>query len=505
MQIENCRYIIGKKKREKNQRAAFFAVMLGAVIMALAIFLPPVLGSADNGELAPVIEGNGLYKLDHGEKDEYFHYAAVKYGINQYHTEAKPVFTSRNLFITAAKGLNYVSAVLLRKDKTIFDIRWYSFLLCIYTLAGLYLLVEYVVGKFEKGGIALSAAAVFIFCDTAYLTWISSFYEESVIYPSLLMIFACFLQLSEKYHKSETLYAGFLISAGLLVTVNNTTICWGALTAGFCLLVLLLQKKKKCFPIFNSKNGKIFKGILYGMTIVFLGTGIFYQLENGGQTRTEKYHAMTRGMMLTSENPKETAEFFEIDGSYSLLENSSAYERYPAIDFQNELLEENFYEKYNVEKSVLYYVSHGDTFAKMMQLIINQAYTIHSSTGGNYDRDAGKAEGAKTNFFCVYSTQKEAIVPRAIGFLLILVVLFLLMDWSDRTACMFFLYVTAFSVCLMAAVVINNGAADATRQMFFYNVSFDVLIFFMFSWCAHRIVEKRQKNKQKAAERRMKA
>lgn len=479
------------KTMERSQKTALLAVLLGAFVMICSVFVPPVTGSADNGELVPVIEGNGLYKLDHGEKDEYFSYAAVKYGINQYHTEAKPVFSSRNLFIQAAKALNF----LLAKDKTIFDIRFYGILLCIYTLAGLYLFVEYAAGRFPEGGILTALAAVFIFCDTAYLTWIMSFYEESVIYPSLLMMLSCVLRLSDPSRSSAKMLGLFFASSLLCVTVNNRTMLWGTLAGGLCILILYGNKKKKVFPLLEGKHARKYRRFLLGTAVLFVGTGMVFQIKNGAVTRTDRYHAMTRGMMMTSENPEEAAQFFGIDGSYSLLERSSAYDRYPAIDIQNTLLEEDFYQKYDTGKIIMYYMSHGGTFGKMMQLIVNQAYTVHGSTGGNYDRTAGKEPGAETGFFRFYSTFKENTVPRTLGFLLILLVIFWLLNWKDWWRRILFLYLMVLSVCLMAAVVVRSGAAEAARQLFYYNVVFDMLVFFIAAQFFHWIRGRRKKKK----------
>lgn len=479
-------------KIKSNQWTAALTVLLGMAVMALTLFVPPVLGSADNGELAAVIEGNGLYKLDHGEADEYFSYAAVKYGVNQYHTEAERIFTSRNVFLLLAKGLNYFFGA----DRAVFDIRFYSGLLCVFTLVGLYLLTEYVAGKFPAGGILTAAAAVLMFCDSSYMTWLSSFYEESVIYPSLLVMLACLLQMSEEYHKSTGLLILFFISAGLLVTVNNTTMLWGILVGGFCILMLFAERKHKCFPMFSSEKGRRYQVLVLIAAVVFLAVSIFFQAANGEVRPAWKYHSMVRGMMASSDNPEKTAEFFGIDDSYSLLENSSAYDRYPVIDFQNVLLQKDFYAKYNTGKTIIYYLTHADAFSRTLQSVVNQAYTIHPSTGGAYDRTAGRKAGAQTEFFRLYSDLKEQSVPRAIGFLLIVLVIYLLLNWKNRWSCTFFTYLTIYSVLLMAAIVIRSGASDAARQLFCYNVFFDMLIFFMVSQGLHGIASKCRRKKR---------
>ena len=479
------------KIEKSNRKAALFAVIIDAMIMGIALFVPPVIGSADNGEFASTIEGNGLYKLDRGEKDEYFSYASVKYGVNQYYTEQKKIVSSQNIFIQAAKAINR----LFMKNKTVFDSRFYGGLLCLYTLSAIYLLIEYVAGKFPRGKYLIALVFAFIFCDTAYLTWFLSFYQEGVIYPSLLMTIACLLQLSADYHNHKILFILFAVSGGILVTVSPKTMLWGSIVGGLFLLLLYGCKRKKSFKIFAQKKYNVI--VLVSMAVVAIGVGVIFQIYNGNPTKTEQYHSMTRGMMMASQNPEETMNFFGIKSSYSLLDESSAYEKYPVIDIQNKLLEKNFYSKYGTGKIILYYLSHPDSFGKMMQLIVNQAYTIHIDTGGNYDRDAGKAPGAKTHFFQIYSTLKERYIPRTLGFLLILMVIFWICNRNDWWTRLIFLYLISMSVCLMLAVMVRMGAADASRHLFFYNISFDLLLFFLISQLLEWICEKRKRREVK--------
>lgn len=482
------------KTKKPSQRAALFAVLIGILIMGITLFVPPVLGSADNGEYASIIEGNGLYKLDRGKKDEYFSYASVKYGVNQYYTEQKTNFSSQNLFIQVAKGLNWIFA----KDKTTFDIRFYGCLLGLYLLGALYLIVEYMAGKFPKGKYLIAVSSILIFCDTAYLTWFLSFYPESVIYPSLLMTIACILQLSRDYHRHSILFVLLIMSGGILVTISPKTMLWGSVVGGFFLLLLYGWKKKKYLKLFSKEKEKSCGIILAVLAVLSIGTGLIFQVLNGQIERTEQYHSMTKGMMMASQNPEETMDFFGINRSYSLLDGSSAYERYPAIDIQDKILEKDFYSKYGTGKILFYYFSHPDAFSKMIQLIVNQAYTIHSDTGGNYDREAGKEPGTKTDFFKVYSNLKEKYTPRALGFLLILIVLFWISNRKDWWSRVVFLYLVIAGLCVMLDVIVRTGVAGAARHLFFYNIIFDLLIFFLFSQLLEWLCERwKRKNHKK--------
>lgn len=463
------------KKGKQNQKIALFTVFTAMVIMAAVFFVPPVLGSADNGEFAAVLAGNGFYKQDRGEKDEYFSYISVKYGVNQYHTEQKAAFSGQTLWLQAAKALHQVFA----RDKTVFDLRYYTVLLCIYMLCALYLLVEYLAKKLKNCGYVLAIFSVVIFCDAAYLMWLQSLYPEGIFYPALLMVLACVLQLSGKEHRHRILYLLLLGSGLLLVSVSAMPVLWSSVIAGLFLLLFYGWKKKKCIPLlFEPSRHKRYVLLIGGAAAGIFCAGLLFQIQSAGK-ESDSYHSITRGVMLGAENPVEAADFLGLDSSYSLLDGTSAYEPYPAIDFQHEILERDFYPRVGRGRVLLYYICHPDAFVTTMNLMINQAYTIRPGTGGNYSREAGREPGAVSNFFQLYSRVKETATPRSFGFLLILLVIFWICNRKDWWTCAVISYILAAGLCYMAAVMVSMGTADAARQMFPYNIIYDWFLFLL--------------------------
>lgn len=442
------------------------SVLLGVVVLALVLFVPPVYGISDNGEFGQILAGNGLYKLDRGQEDEYFSYAGIKYGVNKCHTEVKAPVTSVNLFIKAAMLLNQLFA----KDKMIFDIRYYGFLLGLYFLLALYLLVEAVTERFPGGAYLTAGLCVFIFCDTAYLLWFHSFYGEGIIYPSLVMLVACVIQPEAGRYKTAAIITGGFSAVLMVMAKPGDVMLWLLATGAF--LFILYQNLRR-----NSrKKVTIACGII---AVIFLTGGIAAANVWGKVSNIERYHAMTRAMMSSSDNPRETAEFFGLDESYSLLDGTSAYERFPVIDADNELLVRDFYSKYGTGRIILYYLSHPGDFLTMLETAASQSYEIDGGTVGNYSRESGNAAGDNVFFFRAYSEAKAVYVPGTLGFLLIFGAVFCVLGRKDWSCTGFLFYCLVMGCVAMAVSVIRSGAVEAARDMFFYNVAFDIALFIM--------------------------
>lgn len=72
----------------------------------------------------------------------------------------------------------------------------------------------------------------------------------------------------------------------------------------------------------------------------------------------DKFHAMTRGVMLQAENPEKAMEEFGIDPSYSILTDVSMYDAYPMVKEGNPTLEEQFLSRYNEATLAKWYIRH---------------------------------------------------------------------------------------------------------------------------------------------------
>jgi hypothetical protein len=181
-------------RRTRFPSPALTAALLTGVIMLILLFLPSAVGMADNGDFYRIMAGNGLYKLDRYEADQYFSYFSTQYGMYQYYNEFGSGFQSAQTpLIRMAITLNK----LFTGQDGIFDIRFQAAILALYCMAAVYLITKYATLR-AKGPFAylIALLAVFIFADAGYIAYFNSFYAEGLAFVSFLAAIASALLLS---------------------------------------------------------------------------------------------------------------------------------------------------------------------------------------------------------------------------------------------------------------------------------------------------------------------
>ena len=195
-----------------------FEIAVLALFLAVGIyrlFIPPLIGIADNGDFARLRYPNGISRIPAEDQDQRFNYFYSKYaivpepevGIYYFHT-------SSHLFVGAARWLN---VLLISPD--IFDIRVLGALYLACFLLGIYLILIFT-RRFAFHWRCLIAAALFgMYTDTAYMAYFNSFYSEPTALVALILIVGCSLLLMTRRAGFPAL-AGYFAVAGLLVTAK---------------------------------------------------------------------------------------------------------------------------------------------------------------------------------------------------------------------------------------------------------------------------------------------
>lgn len=440
------------------------AALLAFFLMSAVLLFPPVIGVADNGEFGRM-NAMGLYKLDRLEEDQYQSYASTRYGVYRYYVEDRNVpVTSQTAFVKAAMVLDR----LFTGEDGLFDIRFLGILYILYACAGIYLLTAYAAhGRSLKEGYLLAALAVFLFADTGYTAFFNSFYAQGLVFASFLTAAASALLLTQR----KGHFAGLLISV-----VLNTVILAGTgrqyAAAGLAAVLMLLL-------LSGSLRGekKKMRWEAAGAAVLCAGIAVLSFLLPGTYSKADQYHAMARGVMLESEDPEEALEFFDMYGQYALLNGTDAYQKYPVVDYQNEILEEGFYDHYDAVSLSAYYLTHPGALSRMLTDAAQEGYRIRPAQLGNYDRSAGLKPGARTGFFTVYSTWKAGAVPATVGFFFIWFALVIAFNFREKEKMIVLLCAMLAGFSQIGIAVVKAGNSNISSNVFLYNVVFDVVTY----------------------------
>ncbi len=482
---------------------AAIAVIAAALILIFTLFVPPLVGMADNGDFYRVINSNGLYKLDRDAADQYLAYFSSQYGVYHYFNEYESgLISSQTPFIHAAIALDR----LLTGNDALFDVRFLALLIGLWSLVALYLLVDYATWKLEKRwGYLVAAIAVFMFFDIGYIAYFNSFYAEGLVLVSFLTAMACALLMRQRRYPPYVLLAGYLLSSVVLTCAKQQNAPLGILLGLLCIPMMRYlpqQNGETASRLKNKTKRRLFTGACASL-LCFCGVAMYILIP---QTFVEinQYHAMTRGVLISAKNPEEALERFGIDPQYTLLDGSIYYERYPVVDVEGEALKTDFFPKYNFISIAAHYLTHpGDLFA-MLNRAAQNAYTLQPDAIGNFERSAGREPAQKAAFFTLHSTLKNSVVPKTVGFVVIWLTSVLGLSFKDRWRTLVLACVMLAGISQVGVSIIGAGDADLSKHIFLYNVAFDLTNFIVIAtvllpWRAKVSRAKRATAKKEAA------
>ncbi len=482
---------------------ALAAAVVSVIIMSWALLLPPIIGMADNGDFYRTANGQGIYKLDRYEADQYLSYFSHQYGVYEYFNEYESsIFTTQLPFIQAAKLLDSV----VTRD-AYFDIRFMSGLFILYAAVSIYLLVSYATYRISgAAGYWIAALAVVMFADTGYAAYFNSFYAEGLVLISFLCTASAALLLTQRRYSPYVLLAVMTLNGLILTGTKQQNAPVGILLGLLCAVLLFVLRRKKKDPTEGEiKSPRLFGLCAVAASILLCMGGIaVYALIPQEFVTINQYHAMTRGVLMTSPNPEQALEEFGLNRQYALLNNSIYYERYPAIDVENPMLFDDFYSRYGFVPVVSYYIRHPGQLLQMIDIAAREAYAIRPESIGNFERSYGAAPGARTSFFTLHSTIKLTAIPKTVGFILVWAALAGVICHKDAGKLAVVLFTILIGLSQIGVSIIGAGDADLAKHVFLYNVTFDfvnficgaVLIYHIHGWLAKQVrasLEKRRK------------
>lgn len=480
--VSGLKFLLGKRKllnfRMKDKytphRMAVAAIIVISLIWIYALILPPYLGVSDDGTFRKTMEGAGLSYIQEDSSDMYNNYYVRIY--KQEGSSLAGFKNSQEFFIKTAVFLDN----LVTKDK-FFDIRFLAAIYGILFIPAVYLIVKQAcmrVTNFSEAT-AITALGVFIFGDITYITYFASLYPEALWFICLVYIAGIISSLTGKYTTTKVL---FLTLFGIILSLSRQQ-CWiiGIILAGFFIRGVFLNRS------FLWRAGCIFLAFVLSI----FGLISFYLLESDF-TITSKYHSMTRGVLFQAKNPEKALEEFGIDSSYSVLANTSAYDYYPQVLPEAEVLQKGFFDKYQPYDIAVYYIKHPGSFAGMMDIAVKSVTNLRRSFCGNFEESAGMPVMAKSLFWSGWSNFKERSMPKTIGYLILLLVfIFLLYGPRYRgrmnigkqrsSNLMLEMAVITAGIGLSQAVItiIMSGDVLLNQQGFLLGASMDVILFFI--------------------------
>ncbi len=485
------RFLWGKRKtlnaymhgRYSSTMVGVCAAALCALLLTIMLFIPPYLGVAGDGSIAvtKVMNASGLAYLPKDADKVYNDYYIRTY------QQTSPIETSRSVHVAFIKAAILLDNLLTRDS--LFDLRFLALLYGLLYIPAVGILIKEAASRvvYFSESVVVGLLGVIIFADVSYITYFSSFYPEALWYVLLLYAVAAAAGFQEERKSNLAFLAVFTAAGVLLCLTRRQCAMLGLLLAAF-LLKQLVIKKELTWRILTVAS-----------SAVLIAACLFSQFELPDDfTQTNKLHAMTRGVLLQSDNPEETLSEFGIDPRYSILSDISAYDYYPVVEGEGTVLKKDFFDQYDTFDVSIHYLKHPFSLVAMLDLSVKASMSIARSYCGNFEESTGMPRMAKSIFWSAFSIFKDRSAPKTIGFVVVLVIGYLSLLGRRfsirkrrirRRSIMLDLLVMITVIGLAQAflIIVKSGDAEMIRYGFFVGASIDLLIFFVLTELLHRL------------------
>jgi hypothetical protein len=479
-------------------RLAFMSTVVCMIMMIIILFTSPYLGVANDSIANNKMSAYGLKYLEKdmvSDDENGDAFLSNEYFIKTYrivHSDEQEL-SSQALIVSAAKGIDY----LFTKDN-LFDIRFLGGLYALLWLPGVFLILKSALERvsYFSEGIVLAVFGTLIFADVSYITYFNSLYPDALLYICMLYISGSALSL-HKENKWNHMYLLILMVAGICLTfVSKKSFSAGIFLAFFCFLQI---------QFFKEYRSKLL--LLMVVSVLLFSSVVSFFQGNEEFDITGKFHAMTRGVLLQSNDPSKTLENMDIDVSYSILTDYSLYDYYPVSEIGNQLLQDDFLDRYTTADIALYYIKHPGSMASMWDLGVKASFNLRRDYCSNYEKSVGMPPMSKSIFWSSWSIFKERSAPKTIGYLILIIIAIFIMSGKkifnkhtlDRWNYIYFtLMMTLLFIGLgdITDVVIKSGDAQLVQFNMVLGIILDILSYFVLAEILHKLNILEAKNEE---------
>ena len=455
-------------------------VLVVAVFLTGVLMISPIVGVADNGDFARIMNTTGLrYKaFDYNEK--YFYFVNREYLTTLPFVKGVGYFSSEVILVLIAK---LISRIVLF-NKGIFDIRFLSFLYSCF-----FLLFIYLITKYNKRSVPIInwlsiILTVIIFTDLGYISYFNSLYGEALSFTVLLLTVGISIYMSKSRNPHIIALLGFYAAAIFLTGAKVQNIPIGIALAVFSLLFLKLKSDRK------------WKKVITTCVVAIFITSIASYISIPSVFRVcNKYQSIFYGVLKDSKSPEADLEVLGLKKEYAELAGTNYFmEEYP-INIKEPLFQKEINSKVSPFKIALFYIKHPSRYIQKLEITADQAFNLIQGFG-NFEKSYNTKPKQEVGYFRIWNDFKVKFLPHSLLFLLLFFMsysIILALQYmkaakvSDKIYFGTFLLVMLIGIIQFVIPIICDGEADLSKHLFLFNVCFDLMFIYMSVWLAELI------------------
>jgi hypothetical protein len=467
----------------RSREAALLAAVLAvaAAILSVQLFMPPVIGLADNRDYERVIGYAGFQHTTADPAERYFSFVRTKYAVVAPGWFRGGYLSSETLLAFAARGVHTLSS-----GGPVFDLRLLGAIHAALFLLALALLVHACRDLEPAAQIAVAVLLVFFFTDVGYVAPFNSFYSQTASLLFLLLTAAATTEAIRRARLSGPLLFVYFGAALLFVGSKPQEKLAGPLLALFGLRLsgATLRRAWKQTAVWLAAGLCAFS--------VWYGRHTPYTLREATM-----YQVVFTDLLANSDAAATDAAELGLDPDWVRYRGTSPY----APD--SPLLEPSFRRAFlhdvGYRRILRFYLRHPQRLVDRVRRASRDTWSLRPNFG-NFEKSPEHPQSALASRFSLWSRMRAALGAKPLVFLTLLLVGNAAATLAghrraDRRGRLFregvLLLVVmaslAFAVCALA-----QAPPDLSRALFAFHALCDLLLITDVGWIVQTAVARRR-------------
>lgn len=438
---------------------------IAAAIITYQLFIPPIVGLADDGDFWKIMGQVGLRYPTGDVQTRAYGHLTVEYDITQ------PLWASGYLTseIPFVAGARFIEKSGLRRR--VLDIRTLGILHSLVFCAGVALVL--IAGRTWRcpARIAYTFLVVFFFTDVGYVAYFNSLYSATASYLFLLLLAGMVLCLAGGRRLPVLMVAFWAAALGLVTSKPQE--------AALAPLLGLLGYVMTCL---GRGPGRPKSAIV--LAIALCAAGALYYSRIPEYLKAEAlYNDVFFELLLRSPDP--TADLKELGLPDDWIRYSGTHAYLPGVPLTDPVFRRDFARLVGYPKILGFYLRHPSRLGLLLKLSSQGAFRLRQSYLGNFPVRAGKEPRALSRAFGVWSAAKERLGPSGPWLLPFLWVANLVgsfiffrssKDAEKRCLAVAVAVLVASSVVEFLVCSLADALADVARHLHSFNAMTDLLL-----------------------------
>lgn len=447
---------------------------IALVVASYQLFVPPIVGQADTGDMWRNMIAGGLdyapgfdiatMRIVHAIEE--FQLRAPRFSKGDGGKWDDPVITSEIIVIFLARAVHGVFG-----KTPALDIRYLGFAHLLLFMVGWRLCLEVGLRRLEPRAVgAASTMALFFFTDVGYVAYFNTAYGEAATLSFLSLVVGCALMVIDR--AGFAWFSAFVIAA-LLFVVAKAQNSLAIIPLGVLVLVLARAGSRARW------TGLVAVGLLaFGAAVVF------QKGHMDAMRHADVYSALFTGILPLADDPKAVMAEFGLDPR---LERYIGKTYWGTLDGPqgDPVFEADFVDRTSFLPIISYYAKNP---AKVLKVCIKgapDAFFLRMPYMGNFTPSSGMPPLAQSQAFALWSSFKARVVPRQFATLVLVygaafglagLALVRGATLECRLSAALVLVIGSIGVLQYLTSILANGMEGLSRHLFLFNALTDLLL-----------------------------